>query len=57
MNKKIVLIIFATLTSNTYAIEYNCEPDPIDFNVGDVISSELFQGIVEKINRTMRFLA
>jgi hypothetical protein len=53
MNKKIVLIIFATLTSNAYAIEYNCEPDPIDFNVGDVISSELFQGIVEKINRTI----
>jgi hypothetical protein len=53
MFKQIIAILFITFSSNAYSIEYNCEPDPIDFNVGDVISSEIFQGIVEKINRAI----
>ena len=38
---------------SVFAADYACEPDPIDFNVGDVISSEVFQNIVEKINQTI----
>jgi len=50
---QIISILMMLGSFNVFAADYACEADPIDFNVGDVISSEVFQNIVEKINQNI----
>ncbi len=41
------------MTFPVYASDYDCDPDTIDFNQGDVLSSEVFSEIIDKINNTI----
>jgi len=58
MNKRfcktfILPIILWVVTFPVYASEYGCDPDTIDFNQGDVLSSEVFSEIIDKINNNL----
>ena len=58
MNKRfcktfILPIILWVVTFPVYASEYGCDPDTIDFNQGDVLSSEVFSEIIDKINNNI----
>ena len=38
------------MTFPVYASEYKCDSDTVDFNQGDVLSSEVLSEIIDKIN-------
>jgi hypothetical protein len=47
------LVILWVVTFPVYASDYDCDADTIDFNQGDVLSSELFTEIIDKINNNI----
>ena len=58
MNKRfcktfILPIILWVVTFPVYASEYNCDADTVDFNQGDVLSSEVLSDIIDKINNNI----
>ena len=58
MNKRfcktfILPITLWIVTFPVYASEYSCDPDTVDFNQGDVLSSEVFSEIIDKINNNI----
>ena len=53
MNKILILIIICGLTFSVYAADYSCDADTVDFNQGDVLSSEVLSDIIDKINNNI----
>lgn len=58
MNKRfyktiILPIILWVVTFPVYASEYGCDADTVDFNEGDVLSSEVFSEMINKINNNI----
>ena len=49
----ILPIILWIMTFPVYASDYDCEKDTVDFNQGDVLSSEVFSEIINKINNSI----
>ena len=53
MKKILILIIICGMTFSVYASDYSCDADTVDFNQGDVLSSEVFSEIIDKINNNI----